>query len=477
MPDFDAEIGDDATVQKNTEGGLAPALGIDADVVNSKDAAKFPPAEPALAKVIDIESFRPFVQRMAQRHESGSMSRDDALSMIQVVARVRQLDNSCDQEQIQAVVEDAFPDNVVQEGTYAVQTAPPRGGGRRQGIITADQLQRADFAPPLLVIPPFIAEGVTLLAGKPKLGKSWLMLDLAKAVAGGTHALGGMSVLPGPVLGLFLEDSERRLQARLRKLDSNPSQPWPAELCLTTQWSRFDEGGLSDLETWCQQIADPRLIMIDTLAKVRPANGSRKSQYELDYEALAGLHAIAHTYQVAIIVAHHTRKAEAEDVFDTVSGTLGLTGAADTILVLSKKSGKAILHARGRDIEESETALQFDGASGRWITLGAASEVFLSDERSRIVTALGSSSEPMSPKEIMLATNNPNRNAIDILLLRMVKDGLITKSARGKYASSGKIGKKDMIAEQSVERTAEKGASANLSDLSSPREDGGPEDL
>jgi hypothetical protein len=78
--------------------------------------------------------------------------------------------------------------------------------------------------------------------------------------------------------------------------------------------------------------------------------------------------------------------------------------------------------------------------------------------------------------EIMLATNNPNRNATDILLLKMVKDGLISKVARGKYVTSGKIGKKDLVAEQSVERTAEKGASANLSDLSSPRKDGGPED-
>jgi AAA domain len=438
----------------------------DFSIADTDEAKTVPLAEPESAKVTDIESFRPFVQRMARSHESGSMSRDDAIFMAYAVARARKLGSNYDQHEVQAVVESAFPENPAHEGTCIDQTVPLSDGGRPQGIITADQLQLADFAPPLLVVPPFIAEGVTLLAGKPKLGKSWLMLDLARAVASGTEALGGIPVLPGQVLGLFLEDSERRLQARLRKLDANPCRPWPSELSLTTQWSRFDEGGLADIEAWCRQIAEPRLIIIDTLAKIRPAKGSRKSQYEQDYEALAGLHAIAHTYQIAIVVAHHTRKAEAEDVFDTVSGTLGLTGAADTILVLSKKSGKVVLHARGRDIEESETALQFDGASGHWVTLGAAAEVFVSDERSRIIAVLEYAPEPMSPKELMLATGSTNRGAMDLMLLKMVRDGQISKASRGKYVSCGKTGKKDTTAEQAIGGASDLPVSANLSNLS-----------
>jgi hypothetical protein len=292
------------------------------------------------------------------------------------------------------------------------------------------------------------------------------MLDLARAVASGMSALGVMPVVRGQVLGLFLEDSERRLQARLRKLQANPRDRWPSELFLTTQWSRLDRGGLSDLETWCRETMNPKLIMIDTLAKVRPSQGSRKPQYDLDYEVLTGLHKIAHTFQLAIIVAHHTRKADAEDVFDTVSGTLGLTGAADSILVLSKKSGRVVLHARGRDIEESEIALQFDGSSGRWKALGAAADVLVSDERSPIVAALESATEPMSPRELMLATGRTNRNAMDLLLFKMVKDGQIGKASRGKYVSSGKIGKKDVAAEQDIDGTSELSVSDNLSDLS-----------
>jgi hypothetical protein len=464
MPDFNSEVG--GAGMKNTGSGRTPAPGLTASVANTGEVTKTAFAEPELVKVTDIESFRPFVRRMAQRHETGSVSRDDAISMTYAVARIRKLDSKCDQEQVQAVVVDAFPETAVYGGASSVQTVPLSDGGCPAGIITADQLQSAVFAPPLLVVSPLIAEGVTLLAGKPKLGKSWLMLDLARAVASGTMVLGAMPVVRGQVLGLFLEDSERRLQARMRKLQADPRDPWPAELFLTTQWSRLDQGGILDLETWCRAVVNPKLIMIDTLAKVRPSQCSRKSQYDLDYDLLTGLHRIAHTFQVAIIVAHHTRKADAEDVFDTVSGTLGLTGAADTILVLSKRSGKVVLHARGRDIEESETALEFDGASGRWIMLGAAADVLVSDERSRIVVALDNAPEPMSPKELMLASGGTSRNAIDIMLFKMVKDGQISKVSRGKYVSCGKIGKKDAAAVQGVDEAFELLVSANLSDLS-----------
>jgi hypothetical protein len=119
MPDLSTEIDQGATVP-NTESGLMAALGIDASIVDSDDAISTS-AEPELAKVVDIESFRPFVQRMAQRHQSGSMSRDDAISIAHAVALARSLNSTCDQKQIQAVVEDAFPETAVHEGADAFQ--------------------------------------------------------------------------------------------------------------------------------------------------------------------------------------------------------------------------------------------------------------------------------------------------------------------------------------------------------------------
>jgi RecA-family ATPase len=166
--------------------------------------------------------------------------------------------------------------------------------------------------------------------------------------------------LEGDVLYLALEDSERRLQRRMDRLLSSFSDPWPARLTLTTQWRRLDEGGLEDLNEWCNSVAQPRMIVIDTLAKVRSAKARMKAAYDLDYQSIAGLQDIARQRGIAIVVIHHTRKADADDAFDTVSGTLGLTGAADAILVLQKRSGSITRHACGRDIEDSETALQFN---------------------------------------------------------------------------------------------------------------------
>ncbi len=445
------------------EGGHQPALDIDSSMVAASPTA----AEQEVSKVYDLDTFKGFVALMANRHQNGVVTRDDALEMIAAVAKARQLRESFGDDQVCAVMREHFL--LVVEP--AQQLDMHQELASFPGVIGADRLQIMEYEPVTLIIPPLIAEGVTLVAGKPKLGKSWLMLDIALGIAAGKLVLGNLPTMHGQVLGLFLEDSARRLQSRIGKLVPT-GETWPADLALATKWPRIDEGGLSDIEAWCRQAPNPKAIIIDTLAKLRPSKVLRKTQYELDYESLSGLHRIALEFHVAIIVVHHTRKAEADDVFDTVSGTLGLTGAADSILILSKRSGKAALHARGRDIEDSETALQFDSATCRWTALGKAADVFVSYERSRIQVALGQAPDPMSPKELMLATGIKNRNAIDLLLLKMVRDGQIEKAARGKYAMSGKIGKKDAAAKQAIDPVTGFSTPAILSDLSSKEEPG-----
>jgi hypothetical protein len=147
---------------------------------------------------------------------------------------------------------------------------------------------------------------------------------------------------------------------------------------------------------------------------------------------------------------HHTRKMDADDVFDTVSGSRGLTGAADTILVLQRQGGGVTLHAQGRDIDESETAVQFDSATCRWSivgSLGGAADIRVSDERRRVLQALADSVEPMSSEEIKRAANLKSRSATDKMLCIMRQDGQIVRIARGRYVLpndvAGKEGKKD----------------------------------
>jgi AAA domain len=195
----------------------------------------------------------------------------------------------------------------------------------------------------------------------------------------------------------------------------------------------FDEGDLDDLVDWCNSVAQPTLIVIDTLAKVRSAKAKIKAAYDLDYQSIAGLQDIARQRGIAIVVIHHTRKADADDAFDTVSGTLGLTGAADAILVLQKRNGSFTLHARGRDIDESETALQFNKDTCRWTILGSAAEVPRSNERNRIISALTGAEAGLAIKEIMSLAELGSRSAVDMLLCRMVKDGEVERLGLGLY--------------------------------------------
>jgi hypothetical protein len=160
---------------------------------------------------------------------------------------------------------------------------------------------------------------------------------------------------------------------------------------------------------------------------------------------------------------------DADDPFDTVSGTLGLTGAADTIIVLRRHAGGVTLHARGRDIEEVETALQFDKSDCKWKILGAAPEVYRSHERGAVLAALEKAgAEGFSVSEIMAATGSTGRGAMDTLLFKMKEDGEIVRVKRGVYALSldrGKIGQKERSEAQIIGRVEENGDLTNLSDL------------
>jgi hypothetical protein len=120
------------------------------------------------------------------------------------------------------------------------------------------------------------------------------------------------------------------------------------------------------------------------------------------------------------------------DPLDMVSGSTGLTGCMDTILVLNRGSDGVTLYGRGRDIEEIESAVQFDKQYCRWSMLGDAREVRMSAERRAIIDALRTEREPMSPNVIADVTGHTSGNTRR-LLHSMVIDGEVTKAGRGKY--------------------------------------------
>lgn len=296
--------------------------------------------------------------------------------------------------------------------------------------ITADALMAKTFPPIRYVVHGYIAEGLTVLAGPPKSRKSWLMLDVALAVSGDGHAMGSAACEHGEVLYLALEDNERRLQSRMRKM--GVTKP-PERLRFCTNWSVGNDA-VAEIEAWARDAENPVLAVVDVLARVREYTG-RDASYEADYRALVALHELATRLGLAIVVVHHTRKASAEDPFDEVSGTRGLTGAADTTLVVLRdntggSSVRATLYGRGRDIPEIETAIEFDDDTCRWKVLGEAWKVADTAEQQEILNILD---RPMKVKEVAELVGKSVAN-VSKLLGKLMRAGLVSNPSFGCYA-------------------------------------------
>ena len=296
----------------------------------------------------------------------------------------------------------------------------------RQSRFSAAELWEMDFPPVSWIVPDYIAGGLTLLVGAPKLGKSWLSLDVARAVAEGGFVLGDRHCVQGSALYAALEDNPRRLKDRLHRVCAR--KPTSA-LTIWTEMRMLDAGGLDDLRQWILAAANPRLIVIDVLNKVRSSQGKSEAPYAYDYRSVTPLKELADEFGIAIVVVHHTRKAEAGDKPEKVSGTNGLTGAADTTIILDRDGEGVTLSGRGR---EFETAMEFDKDTCRWRVLGDAKEVRVSDERKAILEALEGEGEPVGPNAIA-DVSGLKRDNVRFLLGRMVKAGEVQKVGRGKY--------------------------------------------
>jgi AAA domain len=299
-------------------------------------------------------------------------------------------------------------------------------------IASAEDLQMMTFNPIKYVVPGIFVEGLTLLAGKPKVGKSWLLLHAALAVARGGFTLGEIHCIEGDVLYCALEDNERRLQSRITKL-LNSSQGWPKGFFYCCELPRLGGGGAEHIRNWIMSVRQPRLVVIDTLAMVRALKKIDESNYQSDYLALLELRELASEFGIAIPVSHHLRKQEADDPFDTISGTLGLTGAVDSMLVLKRDSyGGYVLHGKGRDLIEVEKALTFDRDACLWRVEGDAAPIRRSSERTAILNAIAETSEPLTPTDIAAATCMPVQN-VKFLLRKLLDEGAIEKAGYGKY--------------------------------------------
>ena len=229
--------------------------------------------------------------------------------------------------------------------------------------IPAEELLDTTYAPSGTLIDGLMGQGIYILAGAPKVGKSWLVLWLANQVSKG-EPVWGLKTEKCGVLYISLEDTFQRIQKRLNDVSGgNPGPIW-----LATEAMYISEGFEEQLVNFLAAHANVKLVIIDTLQRIRKA-GQEQYNYASDYETVCALKKIADRFLVTVLVVHHTRKAGSSDSFNMISGTTGLLGCADGALVLQKSSrmeNTATLDVTGREVADTQLNLRFDKQRTVW---------------------------------------------------------------------------------------------------------------
>lgn len=227
---------------------------------------------------------------------------------------------------------------------------------------SCEEIMTTVYKPIEFVVDGLLAQGLYILAGAPKVGKSWLALEMCLSIAKGEKVL-GLKTSQGTALYLCLEDSFQRIQNRLYELTDEPVENLHFVILSDTIGKGLEE----QIEQFKSEHSDLKVVFIDTLQMIR---SETDSNYGSDYKELSILKSLADKLEVAIVVVHHTRKCSDNDPFNMISGSTGISGCVDGSMVLienKRGSRNAKLFCVGRDIENAEINLQFDSDLKKWV--------------------------------------------------------------------------------------------------------------
>jgi hypothetical protein len=306
--------------------------------------------------------------------------------------------------------------------------------------LSAKELMRRTFKRPRQIVEGLFPAGCVLLVGPPKVGKSWMSLQLARSVDAGVPFMGRRTV-QGDVLYLALEDGFSRLQDRLGKQEISGADGFSDCLDFQIEIATADKGGLLVIEEWIQDRPDAAMVIVDVLKMFRQPRGGKIDPYERDYSDIRPLTTLANKYGVCIIVVHHTNKGSgsAVDPFDRVSGTGGLSGAADgTVLLVPDESGNLGLYGRGRDFPEFEVPTTFNPDLCVWeIDLSPSGDKNLGDLSTKIIDRLRhENGNPIGPRNLSTLID-ADATEVSKRLTTLVKSRRVSKVGRGLYVLTG----------------------------------------
>lgn len=328
-------------------------------------------------------------------------------------------------------------------------TLPTGGvdGNLLAGIRDGEWLARQTFQPLRYAVPGVVPEGLSVLAGAPKVGKSWLLLNCLLAAASGGCALGGIQ-MPDQrdVLYLALEDSDRRMQSRCHNLlgsEFRPDEPIPPRFQYLTQV--HPNLLIATIAEWLE-IYPGGFVVVDTLGKVLPPALAGETPYSRDYRIMSQLHAVASTWPgCSLLMSHHDRKAVTTDFVEAISGTNGIAGGADTVIVLTRDRNQpqGLLQVTGRDVFEAAYAVDFNG--GAWTldggTLAGASEAAekrragmgLGDRSRDIIDAVAAHHPPGATAPDIAKVTGLSEKTVGAYLSRLYGEKRLARPSRGVY--------------------------------------------
>jgi AAA domain len=289
-----------------------------------------------------------------------------------------------------------------------------------------------NYPAPTFLFDGLLANGLTILAGRPKSGKSWLTLQMAIDVALGRPFLGRYAIgRPARVLYCGLEESASRTHNRLRILLIESDQNLQ-NIQFRYALKPLAEGGAKELDSILAE-GNYGLVVIDTFLRLVKAGGGSRDVMRSEYAEVTLLQELAQRHKLAIVLVHHTRKMAAESGLDSVAGTTGITAACDAVWTLRKQaSGESILEITGREMEEQTLGLRLvTGDDFGWKLIGVGAEVGMSEARQEIVELLKDDA-PLAPARIALLLK---KNAVTIrrLLQKLAADGVVRKNSDGRY--------------------------------------------
>ena len=292
---------------------------------------------------------------------------------------------------------------------------------------TVRQLAGMEIEPVKWFIPQVLPSGLTILAGPPKIGKSFFCWNMALAIATGGVAFSSTTLEQSyNVTYLSLEDPPALLKDRLELILPEPEEkPNNLHIIHDLHQKKLNAVGLKMLEAHLDETAS-ELLIVDTWKHVAPQINSKGTSYDVDYESLIPIQQFAHQRNMGIVLVTHTRKAaDLDNVFNQIQGSVGMQASCDTLMMLSHDSGAKTLHLSGRRIPSEQYALTI--SEGIWALQGNAQEYQKSELRKEIIEHLkDAGSRGLSAGDLVDLVGKPD-NLIRLTLRRMVAKGEIVQ--------------------------------------------------